>query len=52
MSAATEYFPANITSPSVKAILVNFGAIGYGYWGPNVVQQSGWLGGSPCRGRF
>ena len=38
MSAATEYFPHNITRLS-RSNIVKFGAIGYGYWGPNVVRN-------------
>ena len=38
MSAATEYFPQHITRLS-RSSVVKFGAIGYGYWGPNVVRN-------------
>ena len=38
MSAATEYFPHSITRLSPSHV-VKFGAIGYGYWGPNVVRN-------------
>ena len=39
MSAATEFFPHNIVSSPRNSSVVNFGAIGYGYWGPNVVRN-------------
>ena len=39
MSAATEYYPPNITRFRRSSNTVNFGAIGYGYWGPNVVRN-------------
>ena len=39
MSAATEYFPPNIIRFRRNSNTVNFGAIGYGYWGPNVVRN-------------
>ncbi len=39
MSAATEFFPHNIVSSLRNSSVVNFGAIGYGYWGPNVVRN-------------
>jgi predicted dehydrogenase len=38
VSAATEYFPNNITWLSPSHV-VKVGAIGYGYWGPNVVRN-------------
>ena len=39
MSAATEYQPHNIIRFRRNSNMVNFGAIGYGYWGPNVVRN-------------
>jgi predicted dehydrogenase len=39
VSAATEYFPHNATRLPRSSNTVNFGAIGYGYWGPNVVRN-------------
>jgi predicted dehydrogenase len=39
VSAATEFFPHNIVSSPRNSSVVNFGAIGYGYWGPNVVRN-------------
>ena len=39
MSAATEYQPHNIIRLRRNSNMVNFGAIGYGYWGPNVVRN-------------
>lgn len=39
MSAATEYFPEKTTRFRRNSNTVNFGAIGYGYWGPNVVRN-------------
>jgi predicted dehydrogenase len=39
VSAATEYFPTNIPRFQRNSGIVNFGAIGYGYWGPNVVRN-------------
>jgi predicted dehydrogenase len=39
VSAATEYFPVNIAKSDRRSSIVNFGAIGYGYWGPNVVRN-------------
>ncbi len=39
MSAATEFFPHNVTRLPGNSNTVNFGAIGYGYWGPNVVRN-------------
>jgi predicted dehydrogenase len=39
VSAATEYFPMNVAKSEPRSNLVNFGAIGYGYWGPNVVRN-------------
>jgi predicted dehydrogenase len=39
VSAATEYYPPNITRFRRSSNTVNFGAIGYGYWGPNVVRN-------------
>jgi len=45
VSAATEYFPHNITRLS-RSNVVKFGAIGYGYWGPNVVRNLDGLDGA------
>jgi predicted dehydrogenase len=45
VSAATEYFPHNITRLS-RSNIVKFGAIGYGYWGPNVVRNLDGLDGA------
>jgi predicted dehydrogenase len=39
VSAATEYYPPNITRFRRSSNTVNFGTIGYGYWGPNVVRN-------------
>lgn len=39
MSAATELFPGNFASTPRNSSVVNFAAIGYGYWGPNVVRN-------------
>jgi predicted dehydrogenase len=39
VSAATEYQPHNIIRFRRNSNMVNFGAIGYGYWGPNVVRN-------------
>ena len=39
MSAATEYLPRNASRFPRNSGVVNFGAIGYGYWGPNVVRN-------------
>ncbi len=38
MSAATECLPV-IAKPQQNSNNVNFGVIGYGYWGPNVVRN-------------
>ena len=37
MSVATGYFP--VVKPEPNSNMVNFGVIGYGYWGPNVVRN-------------
>ncbi len=37
MPAATEY--SSTAKPERNGNMVNFGAIGYGYWGPNVVRN-------------
>ncbi len=39
MSAATEFYPPNITRFRRSSNTVNFGVIGYGYWGPNIVRN-------------
>jgi predicted dehydrogenase len=39
VSAATEYLPRNASRFPRNSGVVNFGAIGYGYWGPNVVRN-------------
>lgn len=39
MSAATEYFARKLSRFRPDSNTVNFGAIGYGYWGPNVVRN-------------
>jgi predicted dehydrogenase len=38
MSAATEYLPV-IVKPTPNSNTINFGVVGYGYWGPNVVRN-------------
>ena len=51
MSAATEFLPV-VAQSEQKSSLLNFGVIGYGYWGPNVVRNLGGIGNSPRRGYF
>lgn len=46
MSAATEYLPDHMTRVPHRSNTVNFGAIGYGYWGPNVVRNLDGLDGA------
>lgn len=46
MSAATEYFPHNVIRSPRNSSVVNFGTIGYGYWGPNVVRNLDGLDGA------
>lgn len=38
MSVATGYLPI-VSKPEYNSSLVNFGVVGYGYWGPNVVRN-------------
>src|SRR5262249_50854137 len=38
VSTATEYLP-NVSKPRFNSNMVKVGAIGYGYWGPNVVRN-------------
>lgn len=47
MSLATGCFP--ISKPEPNSNLVNFGVIGYGYWGPNVVRNLDGLEGARVR---
>jgi predicted dehydrogenase len=46
VSAATEYFPSNIIRSPRNSSVVNFGVLGYGYWGPNVVRNLDGLDGA------
>jgi predicted dehydrogenase len=46
VSAATEYLPNHMTRLPHSSNTVNFGAIGYGYWGPNVVRNLDGLDGA------
>jgi predicted dehydrogenase len=39
VSAATEYILRSIARTPRNSSIVNFGAIGYGYWGPNIVRN-------------
>jgi predicted dehydrogenase len=39
VSAATELFTRNVARSPRNSSAVNFGAIGYGYWGPNIVRN-------------
>ena len=47
MSVATGYFP--VVKPDPNSNMVNFGVIGYGYWGPNVVRNLDGLEGARVR---
>ena len=47
MSLATGYFAA--VQPEPNSSMVNFGVIGYGYWGPNVVRNLEGLEGACVR---
>jgi predicted dehydrogenase len=47
VSLATGYFPAAEPQPNSNS--VNFGVIGYGYWGPNVVRNLDGLEGACVR---
>jgi predicted dehydrogenase len=38
VSVATGYLPV-VSKPEYNSSLVNFGIVGYGYWGPNVVRN-------------
>jgi len=47
VSVATGYFP--VVKPEPNSNMVNFGVIGYGYWGPNVVRNLDGLEGARVR---
>lgn len=46
MSAATECSPSNVMRARRSTNTVNFGTIGYGYWGPNIVRNLDGLDGA------